>query len=142
MPFPTSFPSISLFLCGASFALFTGCKEAPKLPPSVDSTSPAKTFSSYKNWDFGKKAYTHTKTIVDFGPRSIETEGHKKTQKYISDTLTALGWTVKPQQFETNTPYGKRTFTNYIARFQKDENNLSSPAILLAAHYDSKFLEG
>ncbi len=142
----TSFPIISVLLCGFTYLALNSCKEPAKLPPSASTGSEdVKIFSSYKGWPFGKQAYKHTKAIVDLGPRPIESEAHKQTQDYISSKLAKYGWTVKKQVFQANTPYGKRNFTNIIARKKvgSDEHSASnSPEILLAAHYESKMMDG
>ena len=140
----TTFPLNSMLLCGVAYTTLTCCKDPAKLPPTASSVShPAKIFSSYKGWAFGEQAYKHTEAIVNFGPRPIESEAHKKTQAYISSALKKHGWTVKKQEFISDTPYGKRKFTNIIARKNgADVSKTSSPDILLAAHYESKLLEG
>ena len=95
--------------------------------------------SPYKNWAYGSKAYLHTKNILDIGPRPIESEGHKKVQAYITTHLEKFGWTVSRQSLKAMTPYGERRFVNLIAR-RKDA--VKSPNIVLAAHYESKLLDG
>lgn len=140
----TSLPILSLLLCGVTYLAISACKQPTKLPPSSSSESQkAKIFSSYDGWPFGEQAYLHTKAIVDLGPRPIESKAHQKTQDYISSKLAKYGWSVKKQAFEADTPYGKRKFTNLIAR-KKSANSAESgsPDILLAAHYESKMMDG
>ncbi len=138
-------------LCGfISFALFS-CKKEISLPPeatglgnnsaNLDSLNDIKkqAISPYKNWEFGKKAYLHTKKILDIGPRPLESPGHEKAQAYITAQLESHGWKISRQSFKTMTPYGERNFVNLIARHK---NATKSPNIVLAAHYDAKLLDG
>jgi len=139
----TSFPILSVLLCGVTYLALSCCKEPAKLPPSAGAGfKEAKIFCSYKGWPFGEQAYKHTEVICDLGPRPIESSAHKKTQAYISSKLSKFGWTVKKQKFEATTPYGPRKFTNIIARKKVDSSQTQSPDILLAAHYESKKLDG
>ena len=138
-------------LCFALCCFAFSCQKESTLPPkatgSGNDSSKIKitndidkqVISSYKNWEFGAKAYQHTKNILDIGPRPIESEGHKKTQAYITTQLEISGWTVSRQSFKAKTPYGERSFVNLIAR-RKDASQ--SPKIILGAHYDSKLMDG
>lgn len=96
--------------------------------------------------DFGQKAYNHTAKILSFGPRPIESRAHKKTQDYIIQELEKNRWVTFKQTFKTKTPHGERTFTNIIARYNVSRNvgkaETLSPKAVLAAHYDSKLIEG
>lgn len=133
-------------LCGTTLS----CKQSPSLPPkatgegtdssNLDALNNVETQSitSYKGWDFGKDAYLHAKNILDFGVRPIESEGHKKTQAYITNQLEKNGWKVMRQTFKTVTPYGERMFTNLIARHKEAK---TTPNIVLSAHYDAKQLK-
>ncbi len=139
-----------LTACTLVCATTTSCRQESSLPPvatseGVDSSNIAalnnietQSISSYKGWDFGKEAYLHTQNILDFGVRPIESEGHKKTQDYITKKLEKCGWSVMRQSFTTSTPYGERTFTNLIAR-HKDAT--TTPNVVLSAHYDAKQLD-
>ncbi|MPC28359.1 Glutaminyl-peptide cyclotransferase [Portunus trituberculatus] len=50
------------------------------------------------------------------------------------NTMNSLGWTVEEDSFDSNTPVGRKTFTNVIATLNPD-----APRHLnLACHYDSK----
>ncbi len=118
------------------------CKpETSSLPPKSNSR-----FTQIKDWPYGKSAYAHTEKILKYGPRPIESGAHKNVQAYISSELTKAGWIVTKQEFETQTPYGMRSFTNIVARYnvakQGEKAKTNSPEILLAAHYDSKMIDG
>jgi glutaminyl-peptide cyclotransferase len=140
----------SLLLCSLFFLIAVACKKESPLPPKatgigtdssdLDALNDIKkqVISPYKNWEFGSKAYLHTKNILEIGPRPIESEGHQKVQAYITNQLEAQGWKVSRQSFKAMTPYGERNFVNLIAR-HKDA--IDSPNIVLAAHYESKILD-
>jgi hypothetical protein len=143
---------LSLTILSSLFILAAiSCKNESSLPPkatgvgndssNLDALNDVKkqVISSYENWEFGSKAYLHTEKILEIGPRPIESEGHQKTQVYITQQLEALGWNVSRQSFKAMTPYGERGFVNLIAR-HKDA--IDSPNIVLAAHYDSKLMDG
>lgn len=140
-----------IILCTLFSISIFSCKKESSLPPKatgqgndssqikIPDSVKKQVISSYKNWTFGEKAYLHTKQILDIGPRPIESEGHKKTQAYITTQLEQSGWSVSRQSFKTMTPYGERSFVNIIARHKEAEK---SPNIVLGAHYDSKLMEG
>lgn len=92
----------------------------------------------------GKAAYDHTEAILALGPRTAGSEGLKSAQQYISYELSKHGWTTVTQTVERNTPVGKRTFINLIARYDAPqlktfEDVLELPAKgILSAHLDSK----
>jgi len=69
--------------------------------------------------------------------RVVGTESHKKVQEFILNHYTSLNWDVEKDTFVANTPYGEKTFTNYI--FTK--NPKAERRLVLAAHYDSKYFE-
>lgn len=92
----------------------------------------------------GHAAYAHTEAILAIGPRPAGSEGLKKAHQYISGELAKHGWKTVTQTIERDTPVGKRTFINLIARYQPgDVGSLEDVAKLttkgiLSAHLDSK----
>ncbi|KAL3985479.1 Peptidase M28 family protein [Acanthocheilonema viteae] len=71
-------------------------------------------------------------------PRIVGTESHKKVAEHFSRTLSALGFTIEWDLFEETTPHGKKLFRTLIAT-----HDPSVPRrLVLACHYDSKFLKG
>lgn len=96
----------------------------------------------------GISAYTHTLAILEFGPRTVESDGLKKSQQYIAEQLSMQGWSTMTQQKQRDTPEGKHTFTNLIARYQPDklttlDDLLKLPTKgILCAHLDSKKIPG
>lgn len=98
--------------------------------------------------EHGKAAYAHTEAILALGPRQPGSDGLKKAQAYISKELAKHGWSTMSQTLERDTPVGKRTFTNLIARYQPGElsslqhlQSLPTKGIL-CAHLDSKQIPG
>ncbi|MGB1937590.1 MAG: M20/M25/M40 family metallo-hydrolase [Akkermansiaceae bacterium] len=96
----------------------------------------------------GRIAHAHTRGILACGPRPPESEGLKKAQKYISHELAKHGWSTMTQSIERDTPLGKKTFVNLIARFNaenieslQDLQKLPTKGIL-GAHLDSKLIPG
>ena len=110
--------------------LLPGCrKDRIELPPKRDDTG-------------ARAAYAHTRTILSYGPRPVESAGLKNTRAYITEQLQEHGWTVTPQPFTQRVaPLGKQLrFTNLIARFNSaTEDQVDG---LLGAHIDSKFYPG
>lgn len=96
----------------------------------------------------GKAAYAHTEKILSFGPRHPESEELKNAQQYIAEQLSKHGWSTMSQSATRDTPVGKRTFTNLIARYRPgkldtgaDLEKLPTKGIL-CAHLDSKMIPG
>jgi len=98
--------------------------------------------------EHGKAAYAHTEAILACGPRPAGSEGLSKAQAYISEELAKHGWSTITQSHTRDTPIGKKTFVNLIARFgpgalesQEDWKKLTTKGIL-CAHLDSKLIPG
>jgi len=96
----------------------------------------------------GRAAYVHTEALLACGPRPADSEGLKKAQQYISTELAKHGWSTMSQSLVRDTPLGKKTFVNLIARFQveklenlEDLKALSTKGIL-GGHLDSKMNPG
>ncbi len=64
----------------------------------------------------GEKAFAHVQQLVDLGPRPAGSEALEKSRLYIIDQLKSAGWTVARSEFSDQTPRGKMTFVNLIAR--------------------------
>uniref|UniRef100_T1IPR2 Glutaminyl-peptide cyclotransferase n=1 Tax=Strigamia maritima TaxID=126957 RepID=T1IPR2_STRMM len=67
-------------------------------------------------------------------PRVPGTKGHAEVRKFISDFLRNLSWTVEYDSFTSNTPFGKKNFTNIIATLDPTIER----RVIVACHYDSK----
>lgn len=122
----------------ASALVLVSCKDG------TPDTSPAQSINllaESQQWEFGTRAYAHTEKILSFGPRPVESAALASTRAYIIAELKKSGWTCVQQPFEMDTPKGKKTFTNVIARYAPNENPRvwSKPMKgVFAAHIDSK----
>src|SRR5207237_3274222 len=88
----------------------------------------------------GERAFAHVQHLVGLGPRPAGSEALEKSRLYIIEQLRSSGWTVTHSEFSDQTPRGKMTFVNLIARFGTSEKN--EPAqFLLCSHYDTKTFE-
>ncbi|KAJ3190263.1 hypothetical protein HDU85_000557 [Gaertneriomyces sp. JEL0708] len=68
-------------------------------------------------------------------PRVSGTDGNVKVRQFIVKSFEELGWHVELDEFEDDTPLGRKPFANIIAtKFPQAEQKL-----VLAAHYDSKY---
>jgi hypothetical protein len=87
----------------------------------------------------GDKALAHVQRLVDFGPRTPESEAIEKSRAYIKQALKSSGWSVSEQAFTDNTPRGQVRFVNLIARF--GEATKANDLFLLCSHYDTKIFD-
>ncbi|KAI6185450.1 Glutaminyl-peptide cyclotransferase [Aphelenchoides besseyi] len=69
--------------------------------------------------------------------RQVGTKEHEEVAKYIEDTLRPLGFELTDDQFEAQTPMGKKKFRNLIATYDAK----ASRRLVLACHYDSKIMK-
>jgi glutaminyl-peptide cyclotransferase len=88
----------------------------------------------------GEKAFAHVQHLVDLGPRPAGSEALEKSRLYIIEQLKSAGWTVTRSEFSDQTPRGKMTFVNLIARFGANEKK-EAAQFLLCSHYDTKTFE-
>src|SRR5438067_11401518 len=119
--------SLSRVLCLATLAIL-----------SVQTFS----FPTVRLWEnfSGEKAFAHVQHLVDLGPRPAGSEALEKSRLYIIEQLRSSGWTVTHSEFSDQTPRGKMTFVNLIARFGTNEKK-ESGQFLLCSHYDTKTFE-
>jgi glutaminyl-peptide cyclotransferase len=89
----------------------------------------------------GEKAFEHVRHLVDLGPRPPGSDAIEKSRAYIDNQLSKFGWQVTRQTFTDETPRGRVTFVNLIARFRNAGSKSSSPFFLLCSHYDTKPIE-
>src|SRR6267142_2530022 len=85
----------------------------------------------------GEKAFAHVQHLVELGPRPAGSEALEKSRLYIIEQLKSAGWTVARSEFSDQTPRGKMTFVNLIARFGTSEKK-DAAQFLLCSHYDTK----
>ena len=86
----------------------------------------------------GEKALAHVRAQVAFGPRPPGSDALEKCRRYIVQQLDGFDYQVEDDAFETDTPYGRKKMHNLIARPRKEKKG----AIVLATHYDTKYMEG
>ncbi len=82
----------------------------------------------------GDRALAHVQHLVDLGPRPSGSEAIEKARNYIIAQLESFGWQVTRQDFDDETPLGKKHFVNLIAHF----GYRPEPSFLLCSHYDTK----
>lgn len=87
----------------------------------------------------GEKALAHVQDLVDLGPRPPESEAIKKSRDYIRKNLENNGWRVTEQPFTDDTPRGKVSFVNLIARWPNEPRR--GQRFLLCSHYDTKWFD-
>ncbi len=104
--------------------LFTGCEAKPP-----DFGEPSKDFS-------GTAALAHVQALVNLGPRPPGSPALQKSRDYIRQQLEKCGWRVREQKFSDDTPRGKITFVNLIARYGARPKK--EKRFLLCSHYDTK----
>lgn len=85
----------------------------------------------------GEKAFAHVSALVKFGPRPTGSDALEKSRAYLESELASTGWVVRRQTFTTDTPIGKREFTNLRARFGEPAWT-ETVSGLLCSHYDTK----
>lgn len=91
----------------------------------------------------GAIAYRHTQAILAFGPRPPASPALAKVRGYLADELKKSGWVCSEQSFERYTPQGMVRFTNLRARLDSGADTWNRAVEgVLAAHVDSKFMEG
>jgi glutaminyl-peptide cyclotransferase len=71
-------------------------------------------------------------------PRQPGSEGHRKAFNYIVAHFQNLDWIVEVDTFSATTPKGVFNFSNIMV----SSNPSAKRKLVLAAHYDSKFIEG
>ena len=85
----------------------------------------------------GDKALAHVQHLVDLGPRPPGSDAIERSRSYIEEQLQASGWKVSRQSFGEETPRGKITFINLIAKY----GDKADPQFLLCSHYDTKLFD-
>src|SRR5438309_1868441 len=88
----------------------------------------------------GEKAFAHVQHLIELGPRPAGSEALEKSRLYIIEQLKSAGWTVARSEFSDQTPRGKMTFVNLIARFGTSEKK-EAAQFLLCSHYDTKLFD-
>jgi len=79
------------------------------------------------------KAMDYARQVVSFGPRYINSPGHKKTEQFLRAHLK--GDDLEEDAFTTSTPAGNLPMVNFIAKFPGSQNGI----VVLAGHYDTLY---
>lgn len=79
------------------------------------------------------KALDYARQVVNFGPRYINSPGHKKTEQFLRARLK--GDDVEEDAFTTSTPAGNLPMVNFIAKFPGTQDGI----VVLAGHYDTLY---
>eukprot|EP00834_Sanchytrium_tribonematis_P007750 NODE_755_length_4181_cov_0.632533.p2 type:complete len:332 gc:universal NODE_755_length_4181_cov_0.632533:641-1636(+) len=76
-------------------------------------------------------------------PRVSGSDGNKKVRSLVVDHLKKTGFEVELDKFTDQTPIGEIDFANIIGKkFKNKKKFKNQKAIILAAHYDSKYFKG
>jgi hypothetical protein len=122
----------------------SGCsRESPKAsnPPPQAAThaaqsEPAPPADQTGGFD-GQKAFAHVEKLVSIGPRTPDSEGIHRAQKYIRQQLDGYGCMVDEDDFHAGTPIGSVAMKNIIAKVP----GAGPGIILLLTHYDTLRLD-
>ncbi|KAL0489203.1 hypothetical protein AKO1_013727 [Acrasis kona] len=79
--------------------------------------------------------------VRSFGPRVPGSESHQKTIEFLSNKFDKRRWLISKDVSLQDTPDGKMNFTNIIASHRSPRKK-NKKTIILAAHYDSKVVDG
>ncbi|HUF62151.1 MAG TPA: M28 family peptidase [Verrucomicrobiales bacterium] len=88
----------------------------------------------------GNRAFAHVRAMVELGPRPAGSEALEKTRRYCEGILAELGWEVRRQAFDSDTPAGRIRFVNLRARWPAAEAGpFARPVdVVLGSHYETK----
>jgi len=81
----------------------------------------------------GKRAIQYAQEIVNFGPRPIGSETHRKVEDYIKSKLQGLQ--IEEDKFTANTTAGNFPLNNIVAKIPGKKDGI----IVLASHYDTNY---
>lgn len=84
-----------------------------------------------------ERAFADLRTIVAFGPRPAGSDALAKTRAYIVAELQKSGLKAQLDEFEVETPRGRKKMTNIRA----SRAGTRSTVIALAGHYDTKIFD-
>ncbi len=81
----------------------------------------------------GARAFQYNKEVVAFGTRPVGSEGHTKLENYLKSKLKDDNLEI--DEFPIDSPAGKFTGRNYIAKFPGKKDGI----IVVAGHYDTVY---
>jgi Peptidase family M28 len=85
----------------------------------------------------GERAMEHVRAQVALGPHPPGSPALEKCREYIIGQLRGYGYEIRTDEFETETPYGRKVMKNLIARKGAPDR----PVVVLASHYETKLME-
>lgn len=90
----------------------------------------------------GAAAHALTAEMLAIGPRPPGSAGLDAVRALVTKRMEQAGWSVRPQEFQRDTPVGNIRFVNLRARFARAGADpwQSVPEGLLCAHIDSKLM--
>jgi glutaminyl-peptide cyclotransferase len=119
------------FILAATLTLLPACH-------SGNSTNAANPVPEIWNLFNGDRAFADVKAQIDLGPRPAESAALEKTRQYITTEVEKAGWKIERQEFEDDTPLGRKKFVNLIATYGGDKTTQEA---IVASHYDTKWFE-
>ena len=87
----------------------------------------------------GERALNHVRALVALGPRPSGSAAIKQAREYLRQKLEASGWQVIEQPFTDETPRGRVSFVNVIAR--RHDEAPAGELYLIGSHYDTKMFD-
>ena len=82
----------------------------------------------------GERALAHVRKQVDFGPRPAGSAELEQARNYIIGELKSYGLSVTTDEFQPETPSGKKKMVNITAELP----GASRDVIIISSHYDTK----
>jgi hypothetical protein len=86
----------------------------------------------------GDRAFADVKALVDLGPRPAESAPLEQARQYITSEVEKAGWKVERQEFEDDTPLGRKKFCNLIATYGNDPTKQQA---IVCSHFDTKLFD-
>jgi len=89
----------------------------------------------------GESALAYTGKVVAFGPRPVGSDGHVRTQQFITAQLKAVGCrAVEELAWTAQTPVGAKPMKNILARIGAGKP--TARPVVITGHYDTKLMPG
>jgi hypothetical protein len=100
---------------------------------TTTTASPTPTPSPAVAFD-GERAFEHVRRQVEFGPRPAGSAELARARDYITGELKSYGLNVTLDEFQPETPEGRKKMVNITAELPGE----SPEVIMLSSHYDTK----
>jgi Zn-dependent M28 family amino/carboxypeptidase len=123
----------SIVWLGLASLLLTACQEEKKPAAPADTPQKAVKIPAF----VADSAYAYIARQVAFGPRVVNTSGHKACREWLVSQFKGFGATVIEQPFDAKAYTGEiLKGVNIIAQFNPDHPR----RIVLAAHWDTRHI--